>query len=64
MEGRRQRCAVCGGHELDRDEVLDDGVLALATCLRCAHRWTERPARLVVRAGREGAEEVAAAAAA
>jgi hypothetical protein len=60
MEGRRRRCAVCGGDELDRDEVLDDGVLVLATCLRCAHRWTERPARPALRAGRE--EEVAVAA--
>jgi hypothetical protein len=63
MQLRTQRCAVCGGREIERDEVLEDGVLELATCVRCAHRWTERPPRLAL-AGRESAaEEVAAAAA-
>jgi hypothetical protein len=63
MQGRRQRCAVCGGHEIERDEVLEEGVLELSACVRCAHRWTERPARLVLATGRESADaEVAAAA--
>jgi hypothetical protein len=34
---------VCGGDEIDVDEVLDAGVLRLATCTRCGRRWTERP---------------------
>ena len=39
----RCRCRVCGGDEIDVDEVLDAGVLRLATCTRCGRRWTERP---------------------
>jgi uncharacterized Zn finger protein len=41
----RARCAcrLCGSQQLDLDEVLDAGVLRLATCERCGHRWTERP---------------------
>jgi len=38
-----RECEVCGGHEVARDEVLDAGVLGLAECARCGHRWTERP---------------------
>jgi hypothetical protein len=38
-------CALCGGCEIERDEVLDAGVLGLAECTRCHHRWTERPLR-------------------
>ena len=63
MQMRSDRCAVCGGHEIECDEVLEGGVLRLATCRRCAHRWTERSPRLLLAAGREGADaEVAAAA--
>ena len=64
MQIRSKRCAVCGGHEIESDEVLEGGVLLLASCLRCAHRWTERSPRLARVAGREHAEaaEVAAAA--
>jgi hypothetical protein len=39
----RCACGLCGSHELDLDEVLDAGVLRLAACVRCGHRWTERP---------------------
>lgn len=38
------RCLVCGFREVRTDEVIDRGVLLLAECPRCAHRWTERPA--------------------
>jgi hypothetical protein len=38
-------CRVCGALEIERDEVLDGGVLELAACTRCGHRWTERPLR-------------------
>lgn len=63
MQIRSKRCAVCGGHEIDTDEVLDADVLRLATCVRCAHRWTERAPRLLLAAVREGADaEIAAAA--
>jgi len=52
-------CALCGSPEIERDEVLDAGVLGLAECARCHHRWTERPLRPVRAAG---APEAAAAA--
>lgn len=38
------RCLLCGFREVTTDEVMDRGVLLLAECPRCAHRWTERPA--------------------
>lgn len=38
----RWECRVCGGHEVDRDEVQGAGALGLAECTRCGHRWTER----------------------
>jgi hypothetical protein len=64
MQGRTRRgCAVCGSHEIERDEVLDAGVLGLAQCVRCEHRWTERVSMLALAAGPESAEvEVAVAA--
>jgi hypothetical protein len=34
---------VCGLDAVRIDEVIDDGVLWLAECPRCAHRFTERP---------------------
>ena len=61
VQTRSDRCAVCGAHEIDRDEVLDGDVLRLATCGRCAHRWTERAPRLVLAAARESVEVPAAA---
>lgn len=35
------RCLVCGSSEVRTDEVEHRGVLLLAECPRCAHRWTE-----------------------
>lgn len=53
------RCAVCHGSDVLLDEVLDDGVLLLAECRRCEHRWTSRarpavrrPRRVAARTGR------------
>jgi len=37
---RRVRCCICGFSEVRTDEVLDRGVLFLAECPRCDHRWT------------------------
>jgi hypothetical protein len=37
------RCLVCGFAEIRTDEVVDRGVVLLAECPRCDHRWTERP---------------------
>jgi uncharacterized protein (DUF983 family) len=45
--GLRSNCPVCGGREVARDEVFDPGVLLLAACHHCDHRWTERPARAI-----------------
>ncbi len=39
---RRVRCCVCGFAEVLTDEVLDGGVVFLAECPRCDHRWTSR----------------------
>jgi uncharacterized Zn finger protein len=54
-------CPVCGGRDVERDEVLDAGPLGLAACTRCGHRWTERPlARArAIRAAETGAAEAA-----
>jgi transcription elongation factor Elf1 len=38
------RCLVCGFREVRTDEVIDRGVVLLAECPRCEHRWTERSA--------------------
>ena len=63
MQVRNDDCAVCGSNEVECDEVLDGDVLRLATCARCAHRWTERAPRLVLAAVHEDADaEIAAAA--
>jgi uncharacterized Zn finger protein len=62
------RCPVCGSAELGTDEVVDRGLLRLAECRRCEHRWTGRelavPGRAPVRvlaASRPGEEAAAAA---
>lgn len=40
--GRRAvRCRVCGFTEVLTDEVLDQGMMLLAECPHCDHRWTE-----------------------
>ena len=39
---RRVRCCVCGFSEVRTDEALDRGVIFLAECPRCEHRWTSQ----------------------
>jgi hypothetical protein len=54
------RCLVCGFAEVRTDEVIDRGIVLLAECPRCEHRWTSRPSQ---RAGAERpVPEVASAA--
>jgi hypothetical protein len=36
------RCLVCGFRELRTDEVVERGLLLLAECPRCEHRFTQR----------------------
>lgn len=36
-----RRCLVCGFSEVRTDEVVDRGLVLLASCPRCDHRWTE-----------------------
>ena len=36
------RCLVCGFAEVRTDEVIDRGLVLLAECPRCEHRWTSR----------------------
>jgi hypothetical protein len=63
MNARTQRgCRVCGGPEVERDEVLDGGPLGLAACTRCGHRWTERPRLALARVAVMSDAEVADAA--
>ncbi len=63
------RCPVCGAAELRTDEVLDGGLVWLAECRRCEHRFTARepareeaPGRAPARAAGAAGPEVAAAA--
>ena len=63
------RCLVCGSSEVRTDEVVDRGLIFLAECPRCAHRWTsptplEALARplAVERLAERTAQEVASAA--
>ena len=57
------RCRVCGFAEVRTDEVVDRGLVFLAECPRCEHRWTSQspigptpaPARVRPRAVREAA---------
>ena len=58
---RRARCGICGFSEVRTDEVVDRGVLFLAECPRCDHRWTERPTAWVAPASAGLAEETPAA---
>ena len=55
------RCLVCGFTEIRTDEVVDRGVVLLAECPRCDHRWTERPTAWVTPASVRLAEETSAA---
>ena len=34
------RCLICGFTEVTTDEVVDRGLVFLAECPRCEHRWT------------------------
>ena len=65
------RCLVCGFHEVRTDEAVDHGLVFLAECPRCEHRWTSSTppsgsgaafAPVPVRAGVRAAREVAPAA--
>jgi hypothetical protein len=38
------RCLVCGSCEVRTDEVVDRGIVTLAECPRCEHRWTSHGA--------------------
>ncbi len=60
------RCLVCGFAEVRTDEVIDRGLVFLAECLHCDHRWPS-PEPLSVRpiarrAGARRPREVAPAA--
>jgi uncharacterized Zn finger protein len=39
------RCRVCGSAEVRTDEVVDRGLVLLAECRRCEHRWTDAPSQ-------------------
>lgn len=41
-ERAESACPVCGGHEIEMDQVSDAGRWLLASCGRCDHRWTSR----------------------
>ena len=65
------RCLVCGFYEVRTDEVVDRGLVFLAECPRCEHRWTSSAppsgsvaafAPVTVRAGVRAAREVPPAA--
>jgi hypothetical protein len=59
------RCLVCGFSEVRTDEVIDRGVVLLAECPRCEHRWTRPLAHsrpVAARRGDPAFAEVATAA--
>ena len=41
VERTSTRCLVCGSGEVGTDEVIDRGLVFLAECPRCEHRWTQ-----------------------
>jgi hypothetical protein len=60
-----RRCRVCGFAELRTDEVVERGIVLLAECPRCEHRFTLRVAAAPASARRvraQGDREVAPAA--
>jgi hypothetical protein len=61
------RCLVCGFAEVQTDEVIDRGLVFLAECPRCEHRWTSRvplaSERRLHRAGGDRRRETAVSAA-
>jgi hypothetical protein len=65
------RCLVCGFAEVRTDEVIDRGVVLLAECPRCEHRWIANgppiadpagPCSPVIRSSASASREVASAA--
>lgn len=65
------RCLVCGFTEVRTDEAVDRGLVFLAECPRCEHRWTspaprwEKPAvagPVGVRSAAQAIREVVSAA--
>ena len=65
------RCLICGFYEVRTDEAVDRGLVFLAECPRCEHRWTSSTplsgsgaafAPVAVRAGVRAAREVTPAA--
>lgn len=58
-----RRCRVCGFAEMRSDEVVEGGIVVLAECPRCEHRFTLRAAPVPARRVRApGVREVAPAA--
>ncbi len=45
VDAEPSACPVCGDTRIVADEVIHLGTLRLSECLRCEHRWTERPSR-------------------
>ena len=41
VSNRTAACAVCGSREVRTDAVEQGGLLLLAECPRCDHRWTQ-----------------------
>jgi len=61
----QRRCRVCGFAEVRTDEVVEGGIVLLAECPRCEHRFTLRRAPApasALRVRRAGSREVAPAA--
>ena len=60
-----RRCRVCGFSEIRTDEVVEGGIVLIAECPRCDHRFTQRiapePAR-PLRARASAVREIAPAA--
>ena len=36
-------CGVCGGSDVESDEVFERGLWLLHECRRCQHQWTDGP---------------------
>jgi hypothetical protein len=47
------RCTICGFTEIRTDEVFDRGLVFLAECRRCDHRWTSTEPIAAVRPSAE-----------
>lgn len=51
------RCLICGFTEVRTDEAVDRGLLFLAECPRCEHRWTSSEPPLAAPVGVRGAAQ-------